>query len=195
MSGLILCGGGSRRMGTSKALLEFGGEALLTRVAKVIAAVADPIVIVAAPEQSLPSLPSGCVVVEDHYPREGPLGGLVTGIGHLAERDGYTFVCGCDYPFLTEGFLRALLNKADGEDVVSVAAERKQPLGAWYRTGALAGAESLFAEGERRLTAFYDGLRSREVKGAELKGQDLDRVTMSINSPEELEVAKRLAGI
>ena len=52
--GIILCGGQSTRMGSSKALLPFGAETMLQRVVRLLATVVSPIVVVAAAEQSLP---------------------------------------------------------------------------------------------------------------------------------------------
>ena len=54
---LILCGGESRRMGEPKAWLPFGRERMLQRVARLVAVAAEPIVVVAGPNQQLPPLP------------------------------------------------------------------------------------------------------------------------------------------
>ena len=55
-SAIVLCGGESKRMGQSKALLEFEGEALLTRICRNVAEVADPVVVVSAKGQAVPVL-------------------------------------------------------------------------------------------------------------------------------------------
>lgn len=52
--GIILCGGKSTRMGSPKALLAFGPETMLQRVVRLLVTVISPIVVVAAPQQSLP---------------------------------------------------------------------------------------------------------------------------------------------
>ena len=57
IAGIILCGGRSTRMGTSKALLPFGGETMLQRIVRLLGTVASPLVVVAAAGQPLPNLP------------------------------------------------------------------------------------------------------------------------------------------
>src|SRR5688500_1589170 len=64
---VILCGGGSRRMGRDKASLPFGDESLLARVMRLAAEVVprEQIVLVATAEQQLPPLPWEATVVRD----------------------------------------------------------------------------------------------------------------------------------
>jgi molybdopterin-guanine dinucleotide biosynthesis protein A len=52
-SGLVLLGGASSRMGRMKALLDFGGEPLLMRVARRLAPLVDELLLVASPPDQL----------------------------------------------------------------------------------------------------------------------------------------------
>ncbi len=63
--GVVLCGGKSTRMGTSKALLPFGPETMLQRVVRIVGDVVSPIVVVAAVDQILPDLPPAVIVTRD----------------------------------------------------------------------------------------------------------------------------------
>ena len=45
IGGIVLCGGKSQRMGTSKAWLRAGDEYLLQRVVRIVAGVVDPVVV------------------------------------------------------------------------------------------------------------------------------------------------------
>ena len=83
-SAIILCGGESKRMGRSKAFLEFEGEALLARICRIVAEVADPIIVVSAKGQAVPVLPELCALVEDDIPFSGPLAGLCRGYEALS---------------------------------------------------------------------------------------------------------------
>ena len=192
-SAIILCGGESKRMGQSKALLEFEGEALLTRICRNVAEVADPVVVVSAKGQAVPVLPESCLLVEDNIPFAGPLAGLCRGYDALSRPGEYTFVCGCDYPFLTGRFLLGLLEKADKEDVIAIASDRPQPLCAWYRTPALAEASRLLAEGEKRLSKLFDRLVVRQVETSDLEAVGGKRATIAVNTPEEFSEAISLA--
>jgi molybdopterin-guanine dinucleotide biosynthesis protein A len=77
-AGFVLAGGRSSRMGRDKALLTIDGEALLTRVARQVAAVAGSVTVIGPPERySHLSLE----VVPDRTPGAGPLGGIDTALG------------------------------------------------------------------------------------------------------------------
>jgi len=78
LGALILTGGASSRMGSNKALLDWGGARAVDRCAALAAAVgADPIVTVGG--RAL-----GYQHVEDETPRAGPVGGIVAGAKALA---------------------------------------------------------------------------------------------------------------
>ena len=56
VGGIVLCGGQSTRMGRPKAWLPFAGELMLQRVVRLLGTAVQPIVVVAAPEQELPTV-------------------------------------------------------------------------------------------------------------------------------------------
>ncbi|HAA75354.1 TPA: hypothetical protein DCE37_09560, partial [Candidatus Latescibacteria bacterium] len=118
---IILCGGKSRRMGQDKAWLDFDGEPLLARILRIVSPVVSDVVIVASEYQRLPDLQQQHQVVIDLTPDSGPLGGVVTGIDALSDSHGPVFLCGCDHPFLSGGFLEALLDRMGDNDAVAVA--------------------------------------------------------------------------
>jgi molybdopterin-guanine dinucleotide biosynthesis protein A len=68
IGGIILCGGRSSRMGQPKAWLPFGDEVMLQRIVRIVRAVVDPVVVVAAPGQDVPELPDVQVIRD-----QGPL--------------------------------------------------------------------------------------------------------------------------
>lgn len=81
--GIVLCGGLSTRMGTSKALLPFGPETMLQRVVRLLGTVVSPIVVVAAGAQELPALPKGIIITRDEREARGPLEGIRAGLKAL----------------------------------------------------------------------------------------------------------------
>src|SRR4030095_9801270 len=80
---VVLCGGKSTRMGSSKALLPFGPETMLQRVVRLLADVVSPIVVVAAVDQPLPMLPPEVIITRDELEGRGPLEGLRAGVKAL----------------------------------------------------------------------------------------------------------------
>src|SRR5271170_2062710 len=105
VGGIVLCGGQSRRMGTSKAWLAFAGETLLQRIVRLLSEVVQPIVVVAAAGQELPPLPSDVVTIHDLVPDLGPLQGLADGLAALMGRAEAAFVSSCDTPLLRPQFV------------------------------------------------------------------------------------------
>lgn len=153
-AGVVLAGGRSTRMGTSKAWLEWHGSTLLHRAAAVLGRTVDgPVVVVSAPGQELPPLPPGVTVVADPVEGRGPMQGLAVGLAAVADRAETAFVCSTDLPFLHPAFVRRVLRglAESGADVaLPVARGFRQPLAAGYRT-ALAGlVADLLDKGDRR---------------------------------------------
>jgi len=145
-------------MGTDKADLPVGNSRMIDRVvnALVLSAVCDEIVVVGGPDRSI----DGSRHVEDAYPGEGPLGGLVTAFHSTTAAR--LIVLACDLPWVVETNVQRL----DQFDAVCVSADvvapvvggRPQWLAAvWYRT----------AYGRVR-AAFDDGVRSIRQVASEL---------------------------
>src|SRR5262245_9126764 len=109
VGGILLCGGQSKRMGRPKAWLPFGDELMLPRVARLLAEVVSPLVVVAAPGQDVPPLPSEIASVRDEEKGRGPLQGLQAGLEALHGQAEAAYVSSCDVPFLKPAFVRRLI--------------------------------------------------------------------------------------
>ena len=194
LGGIILCGGQSARMGQPKAWLPFGGELLLPRVLRLLRTVAHPVLIVAAPGQSLPPLPDATEVVWDTVPQEGPLRGLATGLVALLGRCDAVFVTACDSPFLQPAFVRKLGETLDDWDaVIPVSEGQPHPLTACYRITTLPHALALLTQGKRRMHDFLARLSTRQVTAESWQDVDPQGLSLSnVNTPEEYERATRL---
>src|SRR4051812_14260237 len=97
---IILCGGKSSRMGRDKSTLPFGTEPMLARVVQLVSEVVEPkdMVVIAAPNQTLPRLPAPVTVARDATKFRGPLQGLATGLGVLCGRFEAVYATACDVP-------------------------------------------------------------------------------------------------
>lgn len=194
---LVLCGGQSSRMGKSKALLPFGPEVLLQRVVRILRDVADPIVVVAAPDQELPDLPDGVVVVSDPVAHQGPLQGLASGLGSLPETVEFAFVTATDAPFLRPEWVTTLTGLIGGDDLAMPFVDGYyHPLAALYRRGpVLAAVRSLLAAGRHRPVFLLEALPSRVVTRDELFAADPTLATLrNLNTPDDYHEALLQAG-
>lgn len=202
-AGIVLAGGRSSRMGTSKAALEWHGSTLLHRVAAVLArTVGGPVVVVRAPGQELPSLPSGVEVVDDPVEALGPLQGIATGLAAVAGRAPAAFVCPTDLPLLHPAFVRRVLHDL-GPDVdvaLPVARGYPQPLAAAYRTTLASRVAALVAAGRMRPAMLFAEVRTLRLDEATLLADpqlaaadpDLDSL-LNVNEPAEYRGARARA--
>jgi len=109
VAGAVLTGGTSRRMGRDKATLEIDGVAMARRVADaLIAAGCAPVVAVGGDATRLGAI--GIPVVDDDWPGEGPLGGIITALRH-SERAAVV-VAACDLPWLDAPTIERLVATA-----------------------------------------------------------------------------------
>src|SRR5206468_1022917 len=134
VGGVILCGGQSKRMGRPKAWLPFGDELMLPRVVRLLGEVATPIVVVAAPDQTVPALPPDVAILRDEEPGRGPLQGLAAGLDALRGRVDAAYASSCDVPFLRPAFVRRLIELL-GNQLIAVPRVDgyHHPLAAVYR--------------------------------------------------------------
>ncbi len=167
---VVLAGGTSSRMGMPKALLEWHGSTLLRRTVGVVArGVEGPVVVVRAPGQPLPPLPSSVEVVDDVVAGRGPLQGMAAGLGALAGRADAAFVCSTDLPFLHPALVRVVVaGLRDGDIALPVVDGHRQPLLAAYRTALADRALALLDEDRGRPAFLLEGADVRVLDEAAL---------------------------
>ena len=198
LGAIVLCGGQSSRMGSPKAWLDFEGEPLLARVVRRIAEAADPIVVVAAPGQVIPSLPEEILVVRDAVSGRGPLQGIAAGFDALGGRVAAAFVSSTDVPFIHSALVRRLhALRGDSFDIaVPRAKDHYHPLSAIYGVEARPEIEALLAAS--RLRPFYLFERMRTIfadealllEGDDLRAADPELLSLeNVNTPEEYAAA------
>ena len=194
--GIVLAGGRSTRMGTSKALLPFGPETMLQRVVRLLGTVVSPIVVVAAADQALPALPPDIIVTRDEREGRGPLEGLRAGLKALPERVDAAYVTSCDVPLLVPEFVREMLDFAEGYDVAVMEIDGfAHPLSAVYRRAMLPAVADLLAQDRLRPAFLFDAVRTRRVSPREMTADPELRTLRNLNTREDYERALADAGI
>lgn len=190
-AGVVLAGGRSRRMGESKAAIDWFGTPLVARTASVLGSVCDVVVVVAAEGQELPDLPDGVSIVRDEQDDQGPLQGMASGMRALPDAD-RVFVAATDMPWLHPEMVHELLASLDDADVAAPTHEgRVYPLTAAYRASMLAVIDGLLNAGERRARAAVDAApRAVLIPVAQLPHPATLR---NVNTPEELAQARQQA--
>jgi len=194
---LVLCGGESRRMGRPKAWLPFGPEVLLQRVVRLVGLAADPIVVVAAPDQALPELPASVLVTRDPVSGRGPLQGLAAGLKALPDSVEMAYATATDVPFLEPRWIGRLVDLIGGHDLaIPLVAGYRHPLAALFRrTAALPAIESLLSADRLRPVFLMEAVRTRVVLPEELADIDPEfRTLQNLNTPDDYRRALEIAG-
>ncbi len=190
VSGAVLAGGQSRRMGSDKAALLIEGEPLLRRTVRVLRSITADVAIIGPPERAalVPDVP----ILPDRWPHQGPLGGIATALQSLAGEA--VLVVGCDMPFLNLALLRYLIALAPAYDAVVVrAGGETHPLHAVYQHRCLPALEEQLLAGDLQVQHFLRGVAVHVVEGVELDRLDPQHLsTFNANTPEEWEKALHL---
>jgi molybdopterin-guanine dinucleotide biosynthesis protein A len=190
VTGVILAGGKSRRMGRDKAFLPFGRGLLIERVIEVIRQVTEDVLLITnTPE---PYQRFGLPMFPDVVPEAGSLGGIYTGL--MSAKTPYSLCLACDMPFVKPEFLRFLCDTAAEADVVIPKnAEDFQPLCAVYAQICHAPIRQRIEAGRLKITGFFDQVRVRVIEGDLLTRYDPhDVMFFNANTPEEYEKAGQL---
>jgi molybdopterin-guanine dinucleotide biosynthesis protein A len=196
IGGIVLCGGKSTRMGTSKAMLPFGPETMLQRVVRLLSTVVSPIVAVAAVDQELPNLPPDIIVTRDEHEGRGPLEGLRAGLKALPGSLDAAYVTSCDVPLLETSFVRQMIDLARGFDIAVMEIDGfTHPLSAVYRRATLPRVEDLLANNRLRPVFLFDAVNTRRVKPEEMTADPELRTLRNLNTREDYERALAEAGL
>ena len=195
VTGVVLAGGASRRLGRDKRLEPFNGEPLLSRVMARLGSVCEELVAVVADASVESGLPvaAGTRIVEDRYPGKGSLGGIYTGLS--AASNPWIFVVACDMPFLDTKLIEHMLSLREGHDVVvPVVAGRPEPTHAAYAQACLAPIRDRLERDELKIVGFFDDVRVRRIPEDEVRRYDPDLLTFfNINTQGDLDQALALA--
>lgn len=111
VTGIILAGGYSRRMGSDKALLELGGQPVIARIATELAEITDNVLIACGEQEREEYSFLQYPLVLDRYPGYGPLAGLHAAVS--CSTTAWSLVVACDLPFASANFMRQLTGELE----------------------------------------------------------------------------------
>jgi molybdopterin-guanine dinucleotide biosynthesis protein A len=185
VSGVILAGGSSLRLGQAKALIDAGGETLIERVVRRLALVVEHIVLVTNEPEHYAFL--GLPMVGDVYPDVGTLGGLHAGLAAIETT--YGLVVGCDMPFLSPVLLRHMISLRTGCDVVMPRVGRyREPLHAIYARALAVQLAHAIEAGQRRIMHALGDTQICYVERQEIVRYDPDLLSFfNVNEPRDVE--------
>lgn len=153
VTGIVLAGGKSSRMGRDKGLMIFNGKPLVQYSLDLLSHFCENMLI----SSNNPEYKSfGFEVIADEVGGAGPIAGIVTCLRH--SKTSLNLVLSCDMPLLDPVVFETLLKYTEGNTfVVPVdSGGRAEPLCAFYNKSCLEIAEKLVQQGTFRMTALFD---------------------------------------
>ena len=198
VTGVILAGGKSRRMGQNKALLQLNDESLIAHVIRRMRLATDELLLITNNHAEYEHL--GLPMHSDMVPDAGALGGIYTGLMH-ASHD--VVVCvACDSPFLQPKLLSYLISILGEYDAVMPYTYKETPtsgnddqitfqtLCAAYSKHCLPIIELMLQESELRVHALQERSNILTLAPEIWKTYDSEGHSFfNVNTPEDFEKA------
>ena len=201
VTGVILAGGTSRRMGQNKALIQLGDDSLIEHVIRRMRRVTDELLLITNTPTEYAHL--GLSMHSDIVPNTGALGGIYTGLTY-ASHDAVLCVA-CDSPFLVPNLLTYLVSVLDEYDAVMPYTYKAPPsdnkdapmtlqtLCAAYSKRCLPLIELMLNEPELRVHALQARANILTVAPEIWKTYDSEGHSFfNVNTPEDFEKAQTL---
>lgn len=189
VTGFVLAGGKSSRMGTNKALLTLDGATLLQHTQQLLQSVCQQVFILG--QKELYGSFGECI--EDVYPQCGPLGGIHAAL--LKSSTEFNLITAVDTPFLTAELLGYMADRAmQSRAVVTTPCLGGfyQPLCSVYSREFLMIAERALKSGNYKIVPLFPEGRTLVISEAELAGFGVTpEIFDNLNTPEDMERARR----
>lgn len=184
LTGIILAGGKSRRMGTNKAFLPIGEERLIDRTIRTFKDIFSDVIVVT--NTPLDYLEQDCTIATDIIKSKGALGGIYTGLFYASCE--HAFISACDMPLLNKKFIEYMIERCnnDHDIVVPELPEGFQPLHAIYSRRCLPAIKRMIGQDKLKITGFYKGLKTVAIPENVITQFDPEgKMFLNVNTQEE----------
>jgi len=183
VTGIILAGGVSSRMGKDKGLCEFKGKPLVNHAIEVLVPLCNTILISSNNIIGYESF--GFQVVADEFKGIGPIGGIYSSLRKSATK--HNLVISCDTPFINMELLKYILSNSDNYDVVVPEHGNSfiEPLAAFYSSEIISHLESSIEKKDYKLMNFFKKVRFKSIRVDNIPGYSIN-LFKNLNTPEEL---------
>jgi molybdopterin-guanine dinucleotide biosynthesis protein A len=179
ITGVILAGGKSSRMGTDKGFLKLNGKLFIEHIIAVLTPFVSEIIIVSNhPEYDNFKVKR----VPDFVENAGPLAGVYSGL--LASKTENNLVLSCDIPLINSEILAELVRQIDDvSEIIQIESNGKtMPLISVYNQSCETVFSSLLNQGERRLRFAVNQCKVKNI----LLNKEQEKWVSNINTPEQL---------
>ncbi len=183
VTGIILAGGKSTRMGTEKGLQLLCGKPLINYAIELLSGICSNIIISSSSE-SYQSF--GFRVVPDEFPGIGPMGGIYSALRKSDTE--MNLVLSCDLPFVSNGLIKFILENAAGYQVaVPWEGNRHyEPLCGYYAASVLAKMSTFIQTGNYKLPDLFGEISINKLVIDKILDFYTDRLFYNVNSKQDL---------
>lgn len=179
ITGIVLAGGKSSRMGSDKGLLKINNKTFVEYVIDAVKPLVEEILIVSNNEEYNQF---GYQRVEDSIKNSGPLAGLYSGLLH--SKTEYNLVLSCDVPMIKTNILQLLIEtNKNNYDVIQLQYENEtMPLIALYKKQCMHKCLELLQQGEKRLRFAVNQFNTKTIS----VDSEWNQYLKNINTKEDL---------
>jgi molybdenum cofactor guanylyltransferase len=189
VTGFVLAGGKSSRMGQDKAFMQLGGRTLLEQALQRLQAATGSASIVGSAKK----FAAFGSVVEDLYPECGPLAGIQAALA--GARTELNLITAVDMPFLQPDFLKYLIARARASEAVVVVPRvggGLQPLCAIYQKNFARVAERSLRAGQNKVDSLFSEVQTLVIEQAELERNGFtEEMFRNLNTDQDWQEAKQ----
>lgn len=182
ITGIVLCGGRSSRMGREKGLCLLQGKPLVAYAIELIQPFCNTIIL-SAHHDAYKRLDYR--IVSDMYPGIGPLGGLYSSLS--ASGTSSNLVIACDMPLVPPGLISEMINQAEGYDAVVPRYQgRAEPLCACYKKKLTEVFEESIRQKKYGLQEIISGMQVHMIDIVPAMPFYRDDIFLNVNSMDQL---------
>lgn len=179
ITGIILAGGKSSRMGREKGLILLQNKPFMQHIIDALQPLVTELIIVSSnPDYDTFNIKR----IEDIVPESGPIAGIHAGLLHSKTKN--NLVISCDVPLINTGVLQQLLEyRTENYDIVQFESKGKTiPLIALYKKQCAEKCFELLKNGERRLRKLVLAMRTKTITVSEKE----EALVINLNTIEDL---------
>lgn len=184
MTGIILAGGQSKRLGIDKAELIVDGRSILERSVQILKQIFAEVIVVSNVYREIAA--EDVIQVKDIAVAKGALGGIYTGLYHATfDR---SFITACDMPYIMPQLVELIAKKQQNDVVVPCIHGNFEPLFAVYSNRCIPIIKQMISCDVLKISDLYDRCSVEYVNEESLRKVDENLNSfININSLQDLE--------
>ncbi|MBZ0200639.1 MAG: molybdenum cofactor guanylyltransferase [Ignavibacteriaceae bacterium] len=187
ITGIILAGGKSSRMGVNKSFLKIGEKTIIEHITKLMKSIFNEVIIITNTVEEYAYLQFP--MYEDIYKGKGPMGGIHSGL--INSKTEKNFVISCDVPLMTKEMIEFIVEYESDKSVkFCEAAGYHQPMAGYYTKTILTELEITITSNNKNIEKpfhhFLMKINSEIIHPQKLSFYK-DEIFFNVNEPKDYE--------